>query len=90
MNEKDCFPVVTVTFKDKTTLNRCVIFPEEPFKAGMESLKDEESINEKFKKLPWYSKWDGLVYFQNKYINGHFHVENIESYDVYFITKEEF
>jgi len=83
------FPVVTITFKDRTMLNYCVIFDEEPSK-GTEGLKYQDEIELKFKKLPWYSRFDGWVYFQSRYINGCFHVENVDEYKVYFVSKEEF
>lgn len=83
------FPVVNITFKDNSTLIHCVIFDEEPY-TGTKSLADIDKINEKFKKLPWYSKWDGWVYFQNKYINGCCHVENIENYEIVFVTNKDF
>jgi len=83
------FPVVNITFKDDSTLNHCAIFEDEPHK-GMESLTNIISIKRKFQKLPWYSRFDGWVYFQNKYINGCFHVENVKDYEVVMVTKYNF
>jgi hypothetical protein len=88
------FPVINIEFKDGSILSHCVIFNEDPngigVKGNEKALININKINDKFKKLPWYSRWDGWIYFQNKYINGHCHVENIKSYEIVFVTNEEF
>lgn len=83
------FPIVNVTFDNDSMLIHCVIFDEEPQK-GTKGLIDEDLIKRKFQKLPWYSRWDGWIYFQNKYINGCFHVHNVKNYEIKYITNEEF
>jgi hypothetical protein len=88
-NKTEEFAVANIEFKDGSTLTHCVIFGEEPY-AGAKALEYADEIEQKFKRLPWYSKWDGWIYFQNKYINGCCHVENIRNYEIVFVSKEEF
>jgi hypothetical protein len=87
--EEESYPIVNVIFKDDTTLLGCAIFDEKPDRAGMDCIRDKEVVEKKFQKLPWYSRFDGWIYFQNKYINGQFHVENVDSYSIKMFTKEQ-
>lgn len=87
--KKEVFPVVNVIFKDDTELFRCAIF-EDINNKSQPSITNEKRIEEKFQKLPWYPIGDGLIYFQNRYINGCFHVENVRSYEIVYVTNEEF
>lgn len=77
--------VVDIEFKDGLILYNCGIFDNE--KQGELVIQNEELIKKRFQKLPWYSRWDGWIYFQNNNINGHCHVENIKSYKVKYVNK---
>jgi hypothetical protein len=77
--------VVDIEFKDGSILSECVIFNN--LAPGEMAIQDYEDIEKKFQKLPWYSRWDGHINFQNKFINGWFHVENVKSYVIRYIDK---
>ena len=81
--------VVDMEFNDGLTLQNCVIFNDDP-KQGDTAIQNEKIVYNKFKKLPWYSKWDGWIYFQNNNINGYCHNKNIKSFTIKYIYNSNF
>jgi ABC-type phosphate/phosphonate transport system ATPase subunit len=72
--------LIDIEFLDGNILKDCVIFKNSD--KGEFAINNESVIADKFMKMPSYSKTDGWIYFQNKYINGTFHVENVLNYKI--------
>ena len=70
--------LVDIVLKDKTVLSNCVIYPED-VQSGQEGFATVEEINDAFRKIPWGRRY---IAFQNEMINGHTHVNNVESYAI--------
>jgi len=68
--------LVDIILKDKTVLSNCTIYPED-VKSGQGGFTTVQEINNVFSKIPWGIKY---IAFQNELINGHTHVNNVESY----------
>ena len=80
--------VVDMTFKNGLELENCAIFREDP-KTGDRGIQNKGELETKFQKLPWYSRYDGWIYFQSSMINGYCHVENIVDYKVKWVSKDD-
>ena len=68
--------LVDIVLKDKTVLSNCAIYPED-VQSGQDGFTTVEEINDAFRKIPWGRR---CIAFQNEMINGHTHVNNVESY----------
>jgi radical SAM superfamily enzyme len=67
---------IDITVKDGTVIKGCCIYPED-VKNGDSNITDKKEIDMVLSKVPWGKKY---ISFQNEFINGHIHVNNILEY----------